>query len=96
MAIFEQIGLPKWSLIMTLVLNIPEQTLQQAEATARANGKTLQQILEEYVDVLSQQKTPTDWQQLAERLPDVPELTEEDIAAEIKLVRIERRGRTKA
>ena len=81
---------------MTLVLNIPEQTLQQAEATARANGKTLQQILEEYVDVLSQQKTPTDWQQLAERLPDVPELTEEDIAAEIKLVRIERRGRTKA
>lgn len=81
---------------MTLVLNIPEQTLQQAEATAQANGKTLQQILEEYVDVLSQQKTPTDWQQLAERLPDVPELTEDDIAAEIKLVRAERRGRIKA
>ena len=81
---------------MTLVLDIPEQTLQQAEATARANGKTLQQVLKEYVDALSQQKTPTDWQQLAEHLPDVPEVTEDDIIAEIKLVRAERRGRTKA
>lgn len=81
---------------MTLVLDIPEQTLQQAEATARANGKTLQQVLEEYVDVLSRQKMQTDWQQLADRLPDVPELTEDDIAAEIKIVRIERRNSTKA
>lgn len=70
--------------------------MQQAEATARANGKTLQQVLEEYVDVLSRQKMQTDWQQLADRLPDVPELTEDDIAAEIKIVRIERRNSTKA
>ena len=81
---------------MTLVLDIPEQTLQQAEATAQANGKTLQQVLKEYVDVLSQQKMQTDWQQLVECLPDVPELTEDDIAAEIKSVRIERRDRTGA
>ena len=32
---------------MTLVLDIPEQKLQQAEAAAQANGKTLQQALEE-------------------------------------------------
>ena len=80
---------------MTSVLDTPEQTLQQAEATAQANGKTLQQVLKEYVDVLSQQKTLTDWQQLSDRLPDVPELTEDDILAEIKSVRIERRNRTK-
>ncbi len=81
---------------MTLVLDIPEQKLQQAEAAAQANGKTLQQALEEYVDSLSQQNQQSAWQRLSDRLPNVSELTEDDIAAEIKSVRAERRNRTQA
>ncbi|ADB36556.1 hypothetical protein [Spirosoma linguale] len=79
---------------MTLVLDIPEQKLQQAEAAAKANGKTLLEALEEYVDALSKQHSASNWQRLSASLPDVPELTEEDIATEIRNARIERRNQT--
>ncbi|RRB01014.1 hypothetical protein [Larkinella rosea] len=82
--------------IMTLLLDIPEQKIRQAEAVARAEGKTLQQILEEYVDELAQQKPVSAWQHLSEILPDIPDLTENEIDAEIKKARIERRNRTRA
>ena len=39
---------------MTLILDIPAPKLQRAEAVANANGKTLQQMLEELIEELAQ------------------------------------------
>ncbi|GAB3907341.1 hypothetical protein GCM10028803_40910 [Larkinella knui] len=81
---------------MTLVLDIPEQKVRQAEAVAQAEGKTLQQVLEEFVDGLAQQGTQSTWENLSNRLPDIAELKESDIEAEIKTVRADRRKHTQA
>ena len=76
---------------LELKLNLPDELAQRAQSAGLLNETAIQKLLEEAVRPESGRRLL----EIAERLhaTNIPPMTEEEIVAEVKAVRAERRAR---